>query len=290
MAWGSSNSVGIGDVVSSCCHAFATAGAPGIYNALRITHEGHVSNVELTKSTLGSLGDIRMRDLLQLGLDNPVRLRNSNRLPAFIHRRGRCVLILMGPFKVVILKDQALFFDANRSSVSSSVRSLHGLLRRGNIADRTMTEIMRSKVGAGDELENLEDVDKPRDGCTEAISSPTSPPPATAKPESYPSVENFVASSFNSLESSCPTGDTSSAGAFHFDAMDDDDLAMVEEDVHHLPFELKVIDHVLKEITAKFSRRMRLFTPVVSGLLHGLTYGSETDAMDGLYRLMPIKK
>mmetsp|Transcript_81584 Transcript_81584/g.162839 ORF Transcript_81584/g.162839 Transcript_81584/m.162839 type:complete len:407 (+) Transcript_81584:586-1806(+) len=54
-------------------------------------------------------------------------------------------------------------------------------------------------------------------------------------------------------------------------------------------FELLVTEHLLDELCLSYQRRMRLFQPVVSKLLLGLTHGSEQDANDGLHRLIPIK-
>ena len=56
-----------------------------------------------------------------------------------------------------------------------------------------------------------------------------------------------------------------------------------------VPFELVVTEHILSELCSTYQRRLNLFQPIVSRLLLGLTHGSESDALEGLHRLVPIK-
>lgn len=210
---------------------------PGRYHAVRINKDGTKSEVFLSKMELLSDGGIHMRDMLPLGLDVPFRLRHSNRLPPQLHRRGNSILVLMGPYKALILHDHAFFFSSDRSSVQMSLARLIGELR--------------------------------------------------SRAEAFPTVEQ---------------------GTLTFAPLVQPTTA----------FELFVIDHILEDICSAYQvdgliqnlflpsyrqnssssqffmfffhqRRMRLFQPLVSSLLMGMTHGSEGEALERLHRLVPIK-
>jgi hypothetical protein len=57
--------------------------------------------VNVSKKELLESCRVHMRDLLQLGLDVPFRLRHVNRLPPQLLQRGDSILALVGPFKVI---------------------------------------------------------------------------------------------------------------------------------------------------------------------------------------------
>ena len=54
-------------------------------------------------------------------------------------------------------------------------------------------------------------------------------------------------------------------------------------------FELLVIEHLLSELCDSYSRRLKLFQPVVGQLLAAMAEGYEAGAMEGLHRLVPVK-
>ena len=184
------------------------------YEVFCILPDGRVDTLRVSKAELLAECNIYMRDLLQLGLDVPFALRHVQRMPPFVEARGDCVLLLLGPFKAIVLREKAYVFNLERSSVRTAVHRL-----KDELATRHAT-------------------------MTRSAELPQPPPQQQQQQREG----------------------TSTTPAF----------------------ELVVMEHLLDELCGAYQRRMRLFHPVVARLLLGLTHGSESDAMEGLHRLVPI--
>jgi len=183
------------------------------YEVFCILPDGRVDTLRVSKADLLAECNIYMRDLLQLGLDVPFALRHVQRMPPFVEARGDCVLLLLGPFKAIVLREKAYVFNPERSPVRTAVHCL-----KDELATRHATITRNEELPHAQQQQQQQ-----REG----------------------------------------TGATPA-------------------------FELVVMEHLLDELCGAYQRRMRLFHPIVARLLLGLTHGSESDAMEGLHRLVPI--
>ena len=227
--------------------------------------------VKLTKALLLVEGQLHMRDLVQLGLDVPFHLRHTNRLPPQVSHRGRAILTLLGPFKAVVLHDKAYLFGMERSSVRSAIHRLKSKL------------YLRAYAREPSE----EEVDQ--DDAWAAAAGNHHPPYGDKEAEAA----GDAPLDFELVR--CGWGGVILLGMCALSAREPKSLHKLLEVTSTPPPRTRpllkkvVVEHILEELCTSYQRRMQLFTPVVSRLLLGLSHGSETDAMEGLHRLVPIK-
>mmetsp|Transcript_57371 Transcript_57371/g.129994 ORF Transcript_57371/g.129994 Transcript_57371/m.129994 type:complete len:521 (+) Transcript_57371:137-1699(+) len=233
-----------------------------------------------------------MRDLLQLGLDVPFALRHLHRLPPQLLQRGNCILALIGPFKAIVLHDHAYFFSMERSTVRTAVHRLMGQLKlrhlkyevgaklrsSGRYLERAVDRSVRAGPKEGAEKAQVEALPARPWGDDPASTVPGARGVRGSDGEASPGLALVDRSS----RVTDPAGPTRGEGA----APGSEDLA---EPPFELPFELVVVESLLDELCGVYQRRMRLLQPVVSRLLLELNHGTETAAMEGLHRLVPIK-